>query len=267
MKITFIGAGNMATAIIKSILNSGKISPDSICVFDKFSDKAEVFSSLGVNVSKTLEDACNFGDTVLLAVKPQDYESLLCDVKNLTRDLSEKLIISIAAAISCGYICKMLECDCPVIRIMPNTPVLLGMGAIAISRNEFVNDKVYSKVCSLFASCGVVCCLDEELMNKVICVNGSSPVFVYMMAKAMIDKGIEYGISEKNATELALHTIKGSVEMLIKSGKTPDELISQVASPGGTTLAAISSMQDDGFYELMNKAMDACTKRADELSK
>lgn len=267
MKIAFIGAGNMATAIIKSIVTSNRIPANSIFVYDKMQEKAELLANLGVVKCNSLSEACNSAEYILLAVKPQDYESLLADIKKCTDNLCSKTFISIAAAISCGFICSALDCDCPVIRVMPNTPMMLGVGATAISRNSFVSDKSYSKICTLFAASGCVCSLDESLMNKVISVNSSSPVYLYMLAQAMIDKAVEYGISEKNASELVCQTLRGSVDMLSKSGLSASELIKMVASPGGTTLAAIDSLNCNGFSSAVSAAMDACTARADELSK
>lgn len=268
MKIAFLGAGNMATAIIKSIVNSKRIDAQDIFVYDKFLEKAKCLSDeLSVICCSSLSEACNSAENIVLAVKPQNYEELLCEIRDSASDLSSKTFISIAAGISCDYICSVLDFDCPVIRVMPNTPVMLGVGAIAISRNKYVTDKVYSKLCTLFACCGTVCSLDENMMNKVIAVNGSSPAYLYLLAKVMIEKAVEYGISEKNAKDLVVQTLKGSVEMLIKSGLDADELIKMVASPGGTTLAALSSFEEDGFENCVHKAMDACTKRAEELSK
>lgn len=268
MRIAFIGAGNMATAIIKSVVSSGRMSADDILVFDKNNSKAKELSELGLcKLCTSLAEACNSADTFLLAVKPQDYDALLCDIKTVTAELEKKLFISIAAAITCDYICRSLDCECAVIRVMPNTPLLLGVGATAISRNQNVTDKMYSKICTLFAASGCVCSLDESSMNDVISVNSSSPVYLYMLAKAMIEKAVEYGISKKNALELVYQTLKGSVEMLMKSGKTPDDLIKMVASPGGTTLAAISSLENNNFSDNVKAAMDACTARANELSK
>lgn len=267
MTISFIGAGNMATAIIKSIINSKRLNAKDIFVFDKDETKVKAFSEIGVSGCSCLEEVCANGDYILLAVKPQDYEALLLNIKNCGVDLKNKIFISIAAAISCDYICKTLGADVPVIRVMPNTPLLLGVGATAISRNDYVTDKQYSKICTMFASSGVVESLSEDMMNKVIAISGSSPVYLYMLAKSMTDKAVEYGISEKSAKELAYQALKGSVEMLMKSGKDADELIKMVASPGGTTLAAIDSLNKDGFYDIMSSAMDACTNRAEELSK
>ena len=267
MTISFIGAGNMASAIIKSVVTSGRIKPCDIFVYDKFEEKAAELSKLGVTVCKTLSDACASSNKILLAVKPQDYEALLCDIKDCCSELSCKMFISIAAAISCEYICKMLGADLPVVRVMPNTPVMLGVGATAISRNSLVSDKEYSAICGLFAVSGCVVSLDESLMNSVISVNSSSPVYLYMLAKAMIDGGVGQGLSEKASTELVYNALKGSCEMLMKSGKSPDELIRMVASPGGTTLAAISSLEENEFYKIINEAMLACTKRAEELAR
>lgn len=267
MIISFIGAGNMASAIIKSVVSSGRMKPSDILAFDKFSEKVDELTPLGIGKCSSLEEACNRGDYILLAVKPQDYPELLEKISSVIKDLSGKTFISIAAGISCDYVCQKLGKDCAVVRVMPNAPLMVGVGATAISRNGLVSDKTYSKICTLFASSGCVCSLDEEYMNKVISVNSSSPVYLYMLAKAMIDKAVEYGISEKNATELVYQTLKGSAEMLIKSKKSPDELIRMVASPGGTTLAAISSLNDSGFGSMLSDAMDACTARAEELSK
>ena len=268
MRISFIGAGNMATAIINSIINSKRVLSQDVFVFDKFGDKSKMLSdTLKVNCCRSLSDAVNSADTIVLAVKPQDYEALLIDIKSCTDNISKKMFVSIAAAISCDYICKTLECECAVVRVMPNTPIMLGVGATAISRNKLVSDKEYSKICTIFASSGCVVSLYEDLMNNVISVNSSSPVYLYMLAKAMIDGAVKQDISEKAATELVYQTLKGSCEMLIKSGKTPDELIKMVASPRGTTLAAISSLENDDFYNVIDKAMKACTNRANELSR
>lgn len=258
----------MASAIIHAVIASKKMNAADIFVYDKQHEKSvALHNSLGINECASLSEACNSSECILLAVKPQDYEELLAAIRECTEKTESKLFVSIAAAISCDYICSMLEVNVPVVRVMPNTPVLLGFGATAISRNSFVSDKDYSKICGIFASTGSVESLDESLMNSVISVNSSSPVYLYMLAKAMIDGSIEQGISEKASVELVYKALRGSCEMLLKSGKTPDELIKTVASPSGTTLAAISSLENDNFYKTVNNAMHACTDRANELSK
>jgi len=267
MRISFIGAGNMAGAIIKSIINSGRVSACDITVYDKNDEKVGTYAALGASCAKDLKSACDASGVILLAVKPQDYEELLLDIKNCCADVASKTFISVAAAISTGFISRCLGAECPVVRVMPNTPLLLGVGATAISRNEYVNDKDYTKICGLFAASGTVTAMDESLMNAVISVNSTSPVYLYLLAKAMIDNSVEQGIDRKMSTELVFQTLRGSVEMLTKSEHSPDELIKMVASPKGTTEAALKSLNDNDFCRVVSDAMYACTKRADEIGK
>ena len=161
----------------------------------------------------------------------------------------------------------MLGESFPVVRVMPNTPLLIGYGATAISRNELVDDKLYTKICGLFAASGSVVSLDESLMNKVISVNSSSPAYVYLFAKAMIDNAVEQGLDKELATDLVYKTIKGAAEMLIKSDLDADGLIKMVASPKGTTEAALKSFENDGFVNIVSNAMNACTERAEEMAR
>lgn len=265
MRISFIGAGNMAGAIIKSIIKSGKVLSSDVYLYDKISDKMQEYVSLGCNACQTVKSACDASNVIVLAVKPQDYTTLLHDIKSNAKDLDSKTFVSIAAAISTEYICKTLEVSCPVVRVMPNTPLLLGVGATAISRNSFVSDKNYTKICTLFASSGIVCTLPEEQMNSVISVNSTSPVYVYMLAKAMIDGAVEQGLDLKNSTDLVYQTILGAAKMLKTSGFTPEQLIKMVASPSGTTEAAIKSLENNNFNKIIYDAMVACTDRANEI--
>lgn len=267
MKITFVGVGNMAGAIIRSIINSGRLKPQDITLFDHNETKYEPFLKLGALAAKDLTEACEASNIILLAVKPQDYQSLLEDIKSRGCCDSSKIFISVAAAISTSYICSTLGIECPVVRVMPNTPLLLGVGATAISRNKYVTDKDYTKICGLFAASGTVTALDESLMNAVISVNSTSPVYLYMLAKAMIDNSVEQGIDEKASRELVFQALKGSVEMLCKSEYSPDELIKMVASPKGTTEAALKKLNELNFCDVVSKAMYACTQRADEIGR
>ena len=150
---------------------------------------------------------------------------------------------------------------------MPYTPLLLGCGASALCPCGNVSDEEFEEVRKLFACSGVTERLDESQMNAVISVNGSSPAYIYLFAKAMADYACEQGISTEAAMNLICATLKGSAEMLMRSGDSPDTLIKKVSSPGGTTLAALKVLEERNFYEAIKSAMDACTKRAEELSK
>lgn len=266
LRLTSIGAGNMATAILRSIISSGRIKAADITVYDINTDKYPAFAELGVNCADTMDVAVNASEVILLAVKPQDYETVLNGIKTMTAG-KKKVFISIAAAISTAYICQTLAADLPVVRVMPNTPLLIGCGATAISRNSAVDDKLYTKICGLFAASGSVVSLPEEQMNAVISVNSSSPAYVYLFAKAMIDNAVAQGIDHAVAKDLVFQTLKGSAEMLIHSKLDPDELIRMVASPKGTTEASLKSFEKDNFCEIVSNAMNACTHRAEEIAR
>ena len=266
LRLTSIGAGNMATAIIKSVISSGRIKPSDITVYDINTDRYSVFKDLSVNCAESVSRACAASEVILLAVKPQDYETVLTQISPFAAG-QKKIFISIAAGISTAYVCKTLGQDFPVVRVMPNTPLLIGVGATAISRNSLVEDRIYTKICGLFAASGSVVSLDESQMNAVISVNSSSPAYVYLFAKAMIDNAVTQGIDRAVATDLVYQTLKGSAEMLIQTNSDPDALIRMVASPKGTTEAALKSFEKDNFCDIVSNAMNACTARAEEMAR
>ena len=266
LRLTSIGAGNMATAILQSVIRTGRVKADDITIYDINTDKYAAFEKLGVHCAASVQDACSASEMILLAVKPQDYETVLTGIRDTVAG-TKKVFISIAAAISTSYICTTLSGDFPVVRVMPNTPLLIGCGATAISRNAFVDDRLYTKICGLFAASGSVVSLPEEQMNAVISVNSSSPAYVYLFAKAMIDNAVEQGIDRNVAKDLVFQTLKGSTEMLIHSDHDPDELIRMVTSPKGTTEAALKSFDSDHFCDIVSNAMNACTARAIEISR
>ena len=153
--ITFIGVGNMASAIIGGMLASG-YKPELITVFDKMSDKAEVFIKKGVKLATSLADACEASELILLAVKPQNFKEVLTEIKTTVPDIKNKTFISIAAGISTEAIENMLGEKLSVIRVMPNTPLQIGMGTSALSKNERVSDEDFAIACDIFESAGLV---------------------------------------------------------------------------------------------------------------
>lgn len=264
-KIGFIGAGNMATAIINGIISSGIAKPSFLSVFDIDGDKLSQFSNQGILPKSNAHEVVSSSDIVVLAVKPQNYREVLEAIApSLT---ANNVLVSIAAGISTAYIRDIIKNDCYIVRVMPNTPLLLGKGSTAMTRPQNMPEDLFKAVYDMFAVSGVVEILPEGLMNTVISVNGSSPAYIYLFAKAMVDYATEQGIEYAAALNLACATLKGSAEMLMRSGDTPDILIKKVSSPGGTTLKALESLDNDGFYDSIKKAMAACTQRAEELGK
>ncbi len=262
----FVGAGNMAGAIINGIVGTKTFSPDRIYVFDIHREKREALQhSAGVHSAESLAELAEKCDIIFLAVKPQGFPEVLADLKPMLDE--QKLFVSIAAGISSQYIMDSLGCDCPVIRTMPNTPLLIGKGATALCRTENVPDDDFDLVKSLFSACGIVTILEEDQMNAVIAVSGSSPAYIYLFAKAVVDSAVKQGIDAGTALELICQTLEGSAGMLRKPNTTPDELIKMVSSKGGTTLKALEVFYERGFEQMVDEAMTACTKRAEELGK
>ncbi len=263
-KIGFIGAGNMATAIIDGILRSKTTPAENIRVFDLMTEKLDIMAKKGVTPAASASEVVSESDITVLAVKPQNYAEVLEKIKDAVTP--QKVIVTIAAGISTDYIASAIGCECPMVRVMPNTPLLLGKGASALSRRN-ISDEDFKCVYDMFANGGVAELLDESQMNSVIAVNGSSPAYIYLFAKAMVDYAKSEGIDGDAALRLVCATLKGSAEMLENSGDTPEELIRKVSSPGGTTLKAMEKLEEKDFYNTVLEAMKACTDRANELSK
>lgn len=263
-KIGFIGAGNMAGAIIEGILSQNVADAASLGIIDISSEKCARFKERGVNIFDTYEAIAKFSDIIFLAVKPQNYDEVLTSLRGFTNG---KIIVSIAAGISTGYIKTRLGDNTSVVRAMPNTPLLRGCGATALCHVPPVTDGQFLKVKQIFEAGGSVDVLPEDKMNAVISVNSSSPAYVYLFAKAVINGAVKQGIDAATATGLIVKTLEGSAKMIKSSGYTPDELIKMVSSPGGTTLKALEALYEHDFEGAVIDAMERCTKRAEELGK
>ena len=269
-KIAFIGVGNMATAILNGITSGEKclVPWTDVVLFDKYAEKLDRFSSRGASVADTLEEAVSYADCVFLCVKPQNFPEILPVISDV-EGVGNKLFVTIAAGISIGKIAEFTH-GAPIVRVMPNTPMLIGHGVSALCRSENVSDMDFDFVCDVFSSASKVIRIKECEMNRIISVSGSSPAYVFMMIKAMYEGAVEQGLldgdlSERDILEGICDTIIGSA-MLMKAGdKTPDEQIKMVCSKGGTTERAVAALEEYDFYKAFSVAMRKCTERADEL--
>lgn len=266
MKITknvgFIGAGNMAGAIINSMINTEICPSEQIYVFDIDADKCSDFAKKGVNARKNIKELCDSCDIIFLAVKPQFITDVLSEIKKL--NISGKTFASIAAGISVSFINKYIGDRNKIIRIMPNTPLMVGCGATAIAESEH---EEIEDIISIFACSGEVKVIPESQMNKIIPVNGSSPALFFRMVKSMVQAAGDMGVDYDVALTLAAKSMEGSAKMILKTGLSPEELIAQVTSKGGTTLAALTAFDDMDYEEIITEAFNRCVKRADELGK
>lgn len=265
-KFAFIGAGNIASAIVGGLVSNNLVNTNNIYVYDTDAEKYKSDIMQKVICCDSLSKAVEIADIVFFAVKPA---AIKCVVKQVVSDVSnykDKTYVSVAAAVSSDYICKCFGTEVAVVRTMPNTPLLVGEGAVAVSRNSKVDDRLFSFVCRLLSGIAVISVLDESLMNSTIAVNGSSPAYVYMFYKSLLEGAVNQGMPVDKATPLLLQSIRGALCMLERSGKDVDTLIKDVSSPNGTTLAALSVFYEKDLSGCINEAMTACTKRADEMA-
>lgn len=264
-KIGFIGAGNMATAIINGLITNKAALPENLNVFDLDKEKRAIMAQKGINTPQSSKDVVTQSDIIVLAVKPQNYSEILQEIKPCVNE--SKIIVSIAAGISISYVRNELGVDCPMVRVMPNTPLLLGKGATALCPSENISNEDFETVKKMFSLSGAVEILTEDHMNEIISVNGSSPAYIYLFAKVMADYAKSCDIDYDKAMNLICATLVGSAEMLKNSGDNVETLIEKVSSKGGTTIAALNKLREYKFEEAVTEAMKACTNRAEELGK
>ncbi len=263
--VGFIGAGNMGFAIMKGAAESPLASTMKISAFDTDADKLERLAQLGITACASGREVLENCKYVFLAVKPQMFDTVLEDLAPaVTKDT---VLVSIAAGITAEYIRSKTIPDAKVVLVMPNTPLLLGAGASALAKSAPTTEEEFSFVRSIFDACGATAVLPEDKMKEIIAVNGSSPAFIYLFAKAFVDYAEKEGIAKETALPLFAQSLIGSAKMLTDSGYTIEELIRMVSSPGGTTLAGLDQLYSGKLEETVDAACTACTKRAYELSK
>jgi pyrroline-5-carboxylate reductase len=265
-ELAVLGAGNMAEAIVRGLVASGGIKPSEIVASDVAPQRRDLFEkSLGARVAADNAQAVRGARTVLLSVKPQQMKQLLAEIAPALGE--QTLIVSIAAGISSGSIERNLGAgkQWRVIRTMPNTPVLVGKGMVALSRGAHATDEDLARARRLFeASAGVVV-VDESKIDAVTAVSGSGPAYFFFLVEQMIAAGVSLGLTPGEAHLLATRTAAGAAEMLVSSPESPQELRRKVTSPNGTTQAAIETMQARGVPEALVAAMRRAAERSKEL--
>ncbi len=259
MKITIIGAGNMGGAIATGLLSKGF---GSVTVCDMNEERCEFFVSKGANATDSIPDAIKDADVVILAVKPNSFETIL----PLITGNKTAIYVTIAAGVSISFIKKYLG-DVKVVRTMPNTPAMIGMGATAICSEAPACEEDIKTVEEIFGAIGITARVDEKQMDTVVSLNGSSPAYVYMMIEAMVRFGTDNGIEYKEAMKLVCKTLVGAAEMALASDETPDILTKRVCSPGGTTIEAVKKLEESHFEQALYDAMTACSRRSSEMTK
>lgn len=261
--IGFIGGGNMAGAIIGGIANAHVC--DEIFVFDLDAEKVNGLKKLGAVAANSACDVVLRSDFILLAVKPQNIAEVLEEIRADIKQ--DSVIISIAAGITAEFISKMLSFEAKVVLVMPNTPLMLSCGATAMSRSGLVSDDEFAFVRTVFESAGIVEVIAQDKMNEIIPINGSSPAFIYRFAECFIGYGKSVGLDEKVCLNLFSQALIGSAKMMMESNLSISELITMVSSKGGTTIAGLEGLNENGLAEAVAAACEKCVNRAYELTK
>jgi pyrroline-5-carboxylate reductase len=259
--IGFLGAGNMGGAIIKG--SAGKNPDLSYLAYDMDSEKLKALEPYGVKTVQSEIQLTENSNFLLLAMKPQQFGGALRVIAPALRD--DTVLVSIGAGISGNFIRERIGKPCKIILAMPNTPLLIGEGATALSRLDGVSDEEFETVKSVFDCCGITAVIPEDKMKEIICINSSSPAFIYHFADCFIKFGVNRGINENAVKELFVQALIGSAKMIEKSGYSVNDLVKMVSSPGGTTVAGLQELYTGNFEETVTKACESCTNRAYEL--
>lgn len=281
--IMIIGAGAMGSAIVRGWIGSSQPPADVLCggnftVVDPNADKnLTLVQELGVNAvedartaADRIGDADAVPDVVLLAVKPQIIDDVMADLASLYWFESAErtpLVVSIAAGVPTSRIEAALGGDARVVRVMPNLPLQVSLGASVVAKGANAADEEAKLVCDLFAALGFASLVDESQIDAACAISGGGPAYVAKMIEDLTSAGVESGLPEELALKLAITTVGGSYELLVEEDISPEALRVRVCSPGGTTLAALAAMDDAGFSRSIASGVAAAIDRAKELAR
>jgi pyrroline-5-carboxylate reductase len=266
MNIGFLGTGNMGGAIINGYAKQAITNGDTLFAFDLNTEKVRALAEkIGLIPCATQEDLVTRSDVVILGLKPNIYDAVLPELAPFFTE--GKLVVTMAAGISIGFIESYLGANTPIIRIMPNTPAMVNQGMTAVCRNAHVDDKTFQQVFQIFTAIGKAEEVPEELIHCVIGVSGSSPAYTYMYIDALANEAVKNGMSYKQAVIFAAQSVLGAATMVLETGESPEQLRINVCSPGGTTIEAVQVLQTNGFEENIGQAFRAAVTKSKEMTK
>src|SRR5579875_815880 len=265
-KIGFMGAGNMAEALVKGLLSSGVFTKDRIIMSDVLQERLDLMSSIyGVGVTQENPEVVEFSDFVVIAVKPNLVGSVMDEISDYLTH--KKILISIAAGISTASIMRN-DKKIKVVRALPNTPALVLSGASALYCVPSVTQEERADVKRIFDSVGITYIVESEgLLDAVTGLSGSGPAFVSIFIEALADGGVKMGLPRGMSMRLAAQTVYGTARMVLDGGIHPAELKDRVSSPSGTTIEGIKEIEVGGLRGIVISAVEAAVRRSKELSK
>lgn len=264
--IGFIGSGNMGLAMVGGIIKANIVSGDNIIVGD-LNEKSLAAASekYGVITTTDNNEVAKKSDILILSVKPNLYPIVIEGIKDTVKE--EVVVVTIAAGKSIESTEASFGRKLKVVRVMPNTPALVGEGMSAICPSEAVTKEELEEITNIFESFGKAEIVSEKLIDAVTAVSGSAPAYVYMFIEAMADAAVLEGMPRPQAYKFASQAVLGSAKMVLETGMHPGALKDMVCSPGGTTIEAVATLEEKGFRSAVISAMRSCTKKSIEMSK
>lgn len=264
-KLAIIGGGKMGEALVGGLTQSGWCDPSELVVSEPHAERREhLAKAYSISVTDDTAVAIDGAETVLLAVKPQDMDTVLDMISASIGP--DQLVMTIAAGITIDRLEKRFRSDVPVVRVMPNTPALLREGAAAIAAGTHATDAHMARADEILQAVGRVVHLPEKYLDAVTGVSGTGPAYVFFLAESLIEAAVGVGLPRDVATELTVQTLLGSARMLRDTGRHPVELREEVTSPGGTTVAAMRVLERAGVKSAFLDAVRAATERSRELA-
>jgi pyrroline-5-carboxylate reductase len=266
-RVGFLGAGRMATALARAWTSSGRLSASRVIASDPLPAARDAFQrETGCAVTDNNRRVASHAELLVLAVKPQTMPVLLAEVRDVVQG-QRPLVVSIAAGITLGQLGEGLGSGNRLVRVMPNTPCLVGASASGFTPGEHATAEDVALVQRLLDDAGIAFRLPEHLLDAVTGLSGSGPAFVYLIIEALSDGGVRVGLPRDVATALAAQTVLGSAKMVLETGQHTGALKDAVASPGGTTIAGLHILERAGVRGALMDAVEAATRRATELGK
>lgn len=263
--VGFIGAGQMAEALARGFSDKGMVPADHMHCTDPSKQRRDLFEELGAHAYEKAAQVAEKSDVIFIAVKPQYVGTVLKEMKGQLK--KETIIVSIAAGVPLAAMKEAVGGEVKLIRVMPNTPCLVGETASAMCLGGSATEDDAEVVRSLFSSVGTIFKVDEKLLSAVTGLSGSGPAYIFVMIEALADGGVLAGLPRDVAQQLAAQTVLGSAKMVIQTGKHPGALKDMVTSPAGTTIAGVHELEKAGVRNAFINAVLAASNRADELSK
>ncbi len=264
LTIGFLGAGKMATALAKGFIQAGLTTPRQVIASDPIESAREYFSKeTGASATTSNSEVAQFANILVLAVKPGNVNELLQEIRGMFTE--KQLLISIAAGVTIATLEGALSDRARVIRVMPNTPALIGSSATAFALGTAAKSEDARLVEKLFSAVGIAFQLKESLLNAVTGLSGSGPAYVYLMIEALSDGGVASGLPRDVATKLAAQTVLGSAQMVLETGQHPAVLKEMVTSPGGTTIEGLHELEKGKVRGAFINAVRAATEKSKKL--